>query len=63
MLTVDLGMYDGGVGFVVALMAVIVGVVTSGNGGAGDGATQGEGGAYECSAVESDSESVVHWFN
>jgi hypothetical protein len=52
MLTVDLGAYDGGVAFVVAL----VGAATS-----GDGATHGEGGAHECPAVES--ESVVHWFN
>jgi hypothetical protein len=58
MLTVNLGAYDAGVAFVVA----VVGAVTSGNGGpGGDGATHGEGGANECLAVES--ESVVHWFS
>ena len=62
MLTVDLDMYDSGVAFVVALMVVIVGAVTSGNGRpGGDGATHGERGAHECPAVES--ESLVHWFN
>jgi hypothetical protein len=62
MLTVDLGPHDGGLAIVVALMSVMVGAVTSGNGApGGDGATHGEGGAHEGPAVES--ESVVHWFN
>jgi len=60
MLTVDLGTYDRGLAFVVA----VPGVVTSGNAGAGgDGTTQGDGGAHECPAVELDTESVVHWFH
>lgn len=57
MLTVDLGTDDGGMAFVVAM----IDATTASAGGAScDGARHGKGAAHERSAVQFDTEWVVH---